>query len=42
VPPEKYAAPPPKPWYLHHEPYLIAGGVIALIGGLWYLSRRRR
>jgi hypothetical protein len=33
-------AAPPKPWYLHHEPYLIAGGVIALIAGAWYLSRR--
>jgi len=36
-------APPPKPtkpWYLHLEPYVVIGGVIALIGGLWYLSRR--
>jgi hypothetical protein len=39
VPAEAYA-PPPKPWYLHHEPYVIIGGVVVLGAVLWYFSRR--
>ena len=38
-------APPPKPakpWYEEYAPVLVGGGLVALILGSWYLSKRRR